>query len=65
MPCLTPTELSSSVIEPELETQPVYTPVLPPVYDVLLDTADAGEISQGQPIRARTGRTVRPPLRYM
>ena len=44
VPCLTPTELSSSVVEPEPEiTQPVYTPVLPPVYDVTLDTADAGE----------------------
>ena len=66
VPCLTPTELSSSVVKPEQETQPIYTPVLPPVFDTTINSADAGEVSQEQfTTRTRAGRTVRPPLRYM
>ena len=68
VPCLTPTELSSSVsTEPEPEIpQPIYTPVLPPVFDTTINSADAGEESQEQfATQTRAGRTVRPPLRYM
>ena len=65
VPCLTPSELPGPVVEsePEMELSGS-APVLPPAYDILMDTADAGDASNSQRKQTRSGRTVRPPLRF-
>jgi len=65
VPCLTPSELPDSVVESEPEMELLGSaPVLPPAYDILVDTTDAGDASHSRPKQTRSGRTVRPPLRF-
>jgi len=65
VPCLTPSELPDPVVESEPETKlPGSAPILPPAYDIFVDTADAGDASHPQLKETRSGRTVRPPLRF-
>ena len=66
IPCLTPTEYRSQVVDPEPEPEtPKVVPVLPLVYDTAPD-ADVSEVlpTHSIPVQTRAGRTVRPPLRY-
>jgi len=51
VPCLTPTELPEPVAKPAPEVEQAGSaPILPPVYDPLFDTADAGDAPQPQKI---------------